>query len=109
MATSREPPARRRITHSAKTFPQPLFPGSEGSTKELEVVNTLNRVFYRDLQTCPNLAWTQTSLGEVFCVQLAVSAAWTEETDRSDIDDAWVKTKEVGENVLAKMDYCNDP
>jgi aromatic-L-amino-acid decarboxylase len=83
-----------------------LLPGSEGSTKELEVVNTLNRVFYSDLQTRPNIALTQTSLGEVFCVRLAVGAARTEE---SDIDNAWETIKEVGENVLAKMGYCHNP
>jgi len=83
-----------------------LLPGSEGSTKELEVINALNRVFYSDLQTRPNLALTQTSLGEVFCVRLAVGAARTE---KSDIDNAWETIKEVGENVLAKMGYCHDP
>lgn len=83
-----------------------LLPGSDGSTKELEVVNTLNRVFYSDLQTRPNLVLTQTSLGEVFCVRLAVGAARTEE---SDIDNAWETIKEVGKNVLGKMGYCHDP
>ena len=77
-----------------------LLPGSAGSTKELEVVNTLNRAFYRDLQARPDLALTQTSLGEVFCVRFAVGATRTEE---SDIDNAWATIKEVGENVLAKM------
>lgn len=81
-----------------------LLPG--GSTNELEVVNTLNRAFYSDLLTRPNLALTQTTLGEVFCVRLAVGAARTEE---SDIDNAWETIKEVGENVLAKMGYCHDP
>jgi aromatic-L-amino-acid decarboxylase len=84
-----------------------LLPGSEGSgAKELEVVNTLNRAFYSDLLTRPNLALTQTTLGEVFCIRLAVGAARTEE---SDIDNAWETIKEVGENVLAKMGYCHDP
>lgn len=83
-----------------------LLPGSEDSTKELDVVNTLNRAFYSDLLTRPNLALTQTSLGEIFCVRLAVGAARTEE---SDIDNAWETIKEVGENVLAKMGYCHDP
>ena len=83
-----------------------LLPVSEGSTKELEVVNTLNRAFYSDLQTRPNLALTQTSLGKVFCVRLAVGAARTEE---SDVDNAWETIKEVGESVLAKMGYCHDP
>jgi aromatic-L-amino-acid decarboxylase len=84
-----------------------LLPGLEGSNaKELEVVNTLNRAFYSDLLTRPNLALTQTSLGGVFCVRLAVGAARTEE---SDIDNAWETIKEVGENVLAKMGYCHDP
>jgi aromatic-L-amino-acid/L-tryptophan decarboxylase len=84
-----------------------LLPGSEGgSTKELEVVNTLNRAFYSDLLTRPNLALTQTSLGGVFCVRMAVGAARTEE---SDIDNAWETIKEVGENALAKMGYSHDP
>lgn len=83
-----------------------LLPGSEGSTKELEVVNILNRVFYSDLQTRPNLVLTQTTLGEVFCVRFAVGAARTEE---SDIDSAWETIKEVGESVLTKMGYCHDP
>lgn len=84
-----------------------LLPRSEGSgTKELEVVNTLNRAFYDDLLTRPNLALTHTSLGRVFCVRMAVGAARTEE---SDIDNAWETIKEVGENVLAKMGYCHDP
>jgi aromatic-L-amino-acid decarboxylase len=82
-----------------------LLPVSEGSTKKLEVVNTLNRAFYGDLQTRPNLALTQTSLGEVFCVRLAVGAARTE---KSDVDNAWETIKEVGESVLAKMGYCHD-
>jgi aromatic-L-amino-acid/L-tryptophan decarboxylase len=83
-----------------------LLPGSEGNTKELEVVNTLNRAFYSDLQARPNLALTQTSLGGVFCVRLAVGAARTEE---SDMDNAWETIKEVGENVLVKMGYCHNP
>jgi len=83
-----------------------LLPGSEGRTKELEVVNTLNRVFYSDLQTRPNLALTQTTLRQVFCVRFAVGAARTEE---SDIDNAWETIKEVGESVLTKMGYSHDP
>jgi aromatic-L-amino-acid decarboxylase len=85
-----------------------LLPGSasEGSsTKELAVVNALNRAFYSDLLTRPNLALTQTTLGEVFCVRLAVGAARTED---SDVDNAWQTIKEVGENVRAKMGYCHD-
>jgi len=82
-----------------------LLPGPEGSTKDIEAVNTLNRAFYSDLLTRPNLALTQTSLGEVFCVRLAVGAARTEE---SDIDNAWETIKEVGENILVKMGYYHD-
>jgi aromatic-L-amino-acid decarboxylase len=82
------------------SFALSVFRLLPGGTKELEVVNALNRVFYSDLQTRPNLALTQTSLGEVFCVRLAVGAARTEE---SDVDNAWETIKEVGENALAKM------
>ncbi len=78
-----------------------LLPGSEGSNaKEFEIVNTLNRAFYSDLQARPGLALTQTLLGGVFCIRLAVGAARTEE---SDIGKAWETIKEVGENVLARM------
>jgi aromatic-L-amino-acid decarboxylase len=83
-----------------------LLPGSAGSTKELEEVNTLNRAFYSDLQSRPNIALTQTLLGGVFCVRFAVGAARTEE---SDIDDAWEIIKEAGKNILVKMGYCHGP
>jgi aromatic-L-amino-acid decarboxylase len=82
-----------------------LLPGSAGGTKELEVVNALNRAFYSELQSRPNIALTQTLLGGVFCVRLAVGAARTEE---SDIDNAWEIIKEAGENILVKMGYSHD-
>ncbi|KAH9993713.1 pyridoxal phosphate-dependent transferase [Russula compacta] len=79
-----------------------LLPGSGGSTEELEHVNTLNRAFYSDLQSRPNLVLTHTSLGGVFCMRLAVGATRTEQ---SDIDNAWAIIKEVGESVLVKKGY----
>lgn len=80
-----------------------LLPGPAGSTEELERVNTLNRAFYSDLQSRPNLVLTHTSLGGVFCTRLAVGAARTEQ---SDIDNAWAIIKEVGESILVKKGYC---
>lgn len=70
-----------------------LLPGPAGSATELEVANALNRAFYSDLQARPNIAWTQTSIGGVFCVRLAVGAARTEERD---IDHAWETSKKLG-------------
>jgi len=82
-----------------------LLPGPEDTAKE--IVNTLNRAFYSDLQARPDLALTQTLLasGGVLCIRLAVGAARTEERD---INNAWEIIKGIGENVLVKMGYCHD-
>ncbi|KAI9511567.1 pyridoxal phosphate-dependent transferase [Russula earlei] len=77
-----------------------LLPEPAGNTDELESVNSLNRAFYSDLQSRPDLALTQTSLGGVFCVRFAVGSTRTEQRD---IDNAWKIIKEAGENVLLKM------
>jgi len=79
-----------------------LLPGSADSTHELARVNVLNKAFYSDLQSRPDLALTQTLVGEVFCVRFAVGAARTEQDD---IDKAWAIIKEAGENALVNMGY----
>ena len=43
-----------------------LLPGSASNAQELECVNAFNKAFYSDLQSRPDLALTQTLLGEVF-------------------------------------------
>jgi aromatic-L-amino-acid/L-tryptophan decarboxylase len=79
-----------------------LLPGSAGNTEELDDVNTLNKAFYSDLQSRPDLALTQTLLGGVFCVRFAVGAARTEQKD---IDKAWTIIEEAGGNALVHMGY----
>ncbi|KAI0295987.1 aromatic-L-amino-acid decarboxylase [Russula brevipes] len=73
-----------------------------GSTEDLQSINALNRSFVSELQSRPNLALTQTLLGGVFCVRLAIGASRTEQ---SDIDNAWETIKECGDSALVKMGY----
>jgi len=79
-----------------------LLPGSAGNTEELDGVNALNKAFYSDLQSRPDLALTQTLLGGVFCLRFAVGAARTEQKD---IDKAWAIIEEAGGNALVHMGY----
>jgi aromatic-L-amino-acid decarboxylase len=80
-----------------------VLPESAGSsTEDLESINALNRSFFSELQSRPNLALTQTLLGGVFCVRLAIGASRTEQ---SDIDNAWETIKECGDSALVKMGY----
>jgi aromatic-L-amino-acid decarboxylase len=79
-----------------------LVPGLAGNTKDLESVNTLNRAFYSELQTRPNIALTHTSIGGVFCIRFAVGSIRTEQ---SDIDNAWMTIRESGEKTLAMKGY----
>jgi aromatic-L-amino-acid/L-tryptophan decarboxylase len=77
-----------------------LCPGSVSGTTELENVNALNRAFYDDLRSRHDLALTQTLVGKVFCIRMAVGATRTEQ---SDLDEAWHIIKKTGENRLAKQ------
>jgi aromatic-L-amino-acid/L-tryptophan decarboxylase len=74
-----------------------------GGTTELESLNALNRTFYEDLRSRPDLALTQTTVGKVFCIRLVVGASRTEQ---SDIDNAWNIIKDVGNSTLAKLGYA---
>lgn len=78
-----------------------ILPESAGSSST-EDLNALNRSFFSELQSRPNLALTQTLLGGVFCVRLAIGASRTEQ---SDIDNAWETIKECGDSALVKMGY----
>lgn len=65
-------------------------------------MNALNREFYNNLQSCSRLVLTQTLIGEVFCVRLAVGASSTEQRD---IEDAWGIIRETGETTLRNLGY----
>ncbi|KAI0256401.1 pyridoxal phosphate-dependent transferase [Lactifluus subvellereus] len=80
-----------------------LLPGPVGDTTGLDSVNVLNRAFYDELRSCPNLALTQTSVDKVFCIRMVVGATMTEQID---IDNAWNIIKEAGESTLVKLGYA---
>jgi aromatic-L-amino-acid/L-tryptophan decarboxylase len=80
-----------------------LIPKSVGGTTELESLNALNRAFFDDLRSRPDLALTQTTVGKVFCIRLVVGSSRTEQ---SDIDKAWDIIKDVGDSTLAKLGYA---
>jgi aromatic-L-amino-acid decarboxylase len=79
-----------------------LVPGSAYTTGELDSVNALNREFYSNLQSHSSLVLTQTLVGEVFCVRLAVGASSTEQRD---IEGAWGVIRETGETTLKNLGY----
>ena len=79
-----------------------LLPRPTNTTGELDSVNALNREFYTNLQSHSSLVLTQTLLGEVFCVRLAVGASTTEQ---SDIEAAWSVIRETGETTLKNLGY----
>lgn len=79
-----------------------LVPGSANTTGELDSVNALNREFYSNLQSHSSLVLTQTLVGEVFCVRLAVGASSTEQRD---IEGAWGVIRETGETTLKYLGY----
>ena len=79
-----------------------LLSGSTSDAGQCDGVNAVNREFYRDLQSRSSLVLTQTLIGEVFCVRLAVGASTTEQRD---IEDAWSIIKEVGETTLRRLGY----
>ena len=80
-----------------------LIPKPVGGTTELESLNVLNRAFYDDLRSRPDIALTQTTVGKVFCIRLAVGASRTEQ---SDIDNAWDIIRDTGNSTLAKLGYA---
>jgi aromatic-L-amino-acid decarboxylase len=80
-----------------------LLPRPANTAGELDSVNSLNREFYNNLQSHSSLVLTQTLIGEVFCVRLAVGASSTEQ---SDIEDAWGVIRDTGETTLKNLGYA---
>ncbi|TFY73615.1 hypothetical protein EWM64_g10397 [Hericium alpestre] len=76
-----------------------IAPASEPNA-DLAQLNDLNRAFHEALQSHhAELVLTQTEVGGVFCMRLAVGAARTEERD---IVQAWTIIKDVAEDVLRR-------
>ncbi|TFY80083.1 hypothetical protein EWM64_g3932 [Hericium alpestre] len=76
-----------------------IAPVSEPNA-DLAQLNDLNHAFHEALQSHhAELVLTQTEVGGVFCMRLAVGAARTEERD---IVQAWTIIKEVAEDVLRR-------
>lgn len=83
-------------TQSALAMPsssEKKDPSSLGS------VNALNRALHHELQAAHTheLLLTQTEIGGIFCLRMAIGAARTEERD---IQKAWEILNEAGEKVL---------
>ncbi|KAI0060956.1 hypothetical protein BV25DRAFT_1827177 [Artomyces pyxidatus] len=83
-----------------RLLPSQALPNGDGDVAH---VNALNRSFWTALQTRHQLLLTQTEIGGVFCVRLAVGAARTE---IADIENAWRIIENVGQEVLESLsDY----
>ncbi|KAI0272703.1 pyridoxal phosphate-dependent transferase [Gloeopeniophorella convolvens] len=67
---------------------------------DLDEANALNSAFYDELQSRRGPALTQTKIGGVFCVRMAIGAARTE---RRDIDNAWEVIVDAGETTLSRI------